>query len=299
MVEYNKTPLTYQQHLDLLESRGLTISNPEEAVNFLKQVNYYRFTAYCIPFQKPRDVFIEGSTFKRIVELYRLDEELRSAVFAALTPVEIFLRTRTAYELCHRYGTFAQYELSVYQNKKEGNQWLAELEEDTRESKEPFLQHYREKYKGFPRLPFWMAVEIMGLGSLSKFYSNLTLENRNLICSIDGIDHNVFKTWLHTITFLRNICAHHGRLWSRNFSIRPKIPDKDPDWKKIPFNNKKLFTTIAVLEWICRKAELPVNYIEPVFETMNRISALDGRFSGWMGVPVSRVAEWCWEADRD
>jgi abortive infection bacteriophage resistance protein len=298
MVEYTKAPLTYQQHIELLESRGLSISNREEAISFLKQVNYYRFTAYCFPFQKPHDVFIKGSTFDKIVELYRLDEELRIAVFAALTPVEIFLRTRIAYELSHKFGAFAQYDLSIYQNEEEGKQWLAELEDAIRESKEPFLQHYQEKYKDFPRLPLWMACEIMSLGSLSKFYSNLTLDNRNLFCSIIEIDHNVFKTWLHTITYLRNICAHHGRLWSRNFSIRPMIPDKNPAWKKITCNNKKLFTTIAILEWIFRKAELPLCNIEPVYPIMNRISALDVRFLGWMGVPADREAGWCWEVRR-
>ena len=295
MEDYNKAPFTCEQHLELLKSRGLTITNPEDAAKFLKQVNYYRFTAYCIPFQKPRDIFIQGTTFETITDLYQLDEKLRGYVFALLTPIEIFIRTRMAYELSHKWGAFAHYDGLMFQNETEHNQWLAELEKATVDSKEPFLEHYRTKYRGFPRLPLWMACEIMSLGSLSILYSYLTRDARLLICSVAGIDHNVFRTWLHTITFLRNICAHHGRLWSRNFSIRPMIPDKHPEWQAIRFvDNKKLFASVVIMEWICRRADLPLYNVEPVYETMQEIAALDTRFAGWMGVPAGRNIEMCW-----
>jgi len=298
MEDYNKASFTYEQHLNLLKSRGLTINNPEDAAKFLRQVNYYRFTAYCIPFQKPRDVFLPGTTFEAIVDLYQLDEKLRGAVFALLTPIEIFLRTQIAYELSHKWGAFAHYESSMFQNETAHNQWLAELEKATVDSKEPFIEHYRTKYRGFPRLPLWMACEIMSLGSLSTLYSYLARDARLLICSIAGIDHNVFKTWLHTVTFLRNICAHHGRLWSRNFSISPLIPDKYPEWQAILFSNRKLFATVAILEWICRRTDLPLCKVEPVYETMREIATLDTRFAGWMGVPAGRKIEMCWEVEE-
>ena len=298
MEDYNKAPLTYEHHLALLKSRGLIINNPEDAVKFLKRVNYYRFTAYCIPFQKPHDVFLPGTTFEAIVGLYQLDEKLREVVFALLTPIEVFLRTRIAYELSHKWGAFAHCDSSIFQNETEHKQWLAELEKAIVDSKEPFLEKYKTKYRGFPRLPLWMACEIMSLGSLSAFYSYLTRDTRLLICSIAGIDHNVFRTWLHTITFLRNICAHHGRLWSRNFSISPLIPDKHTEWQAIHFNNKKLFASIAIMEWICRRANLPLCNVGPAYETMQKIVALDTRFADWMGVPAGKTIGLCWEVEE-
>jgi len=298
MTEYTKAPFTYQQQLELLESRGLTISNSQEAAKLLKQVNYYRFSAYCVPFQKPRDTFIPGTTFEKIVELYRLDEDLRIAVFAALTPVEILLRTRIAYKLSHKYSTFAHYNLSIYQDEDDGREWLAELDKAVNDSKEQFIQHYKDKYSNYPQLPLWMAIEIISLGSLSRFFSFLTLENRELICAVFEINHIVLKSWLHTITYLRNICAHHGRLWSRVFSILPLIPDKHKEWQDVHFNNQKLFATVAILEWICRKAELPLYDIEPVFKTMEKISELNTRFSAWMGVPKDKTIGWCWEKEE-
>ena len=124
MEDYRKAPFTCEQHLALLQYRGLTIDNIEEAIRFLQQVNYYRFTAYCVPFQKPHDVFLPGNTFDSVVGLYRLDEELRNAVFAVLTPIEIFIKTKIAYELSHRAGAFAHYDDSLFLNKVAHKQWL-------------------------------------------------------------------------------------------------------------------------------------------------------------------------------
>ncbi len=295
MEDYNKAPFTYEQHLNLLKLRGLIINNTDDALKFLKQVNYYRFTAYCIPFQRPHDVFLPGTTFDTVVGLYRLDEELRNTVLAMLSPIEIFLRTQTAYELSHGWGAFAQYDPSIFQNEPAHQAWIVELEDDIMNAHEIFLEHYKTKYNGFPRLPLWMACEIMSLGRLSTFYKCLTPTAQRKICSIVGVDHNVFKSWIHVITYLRNICAHHGRLWNRILAIRPKLLDKNLQWNAISFNSKRLFASIAMAEWICNKAELPLSNVEPVYETMREIAVLDTRFAGWMGVPAGRKIEMCWE----
>jgi len=103
-VDYTKPPLTYAQQVALLQSRGLVINNIGEAVKFFQQVNYYRFSVYCIPFQTTRDVFYPGITFEKIAELYRLDEILRNDYLELLSPIEIFLRTHVVYELSHGLG---------------------------------------------------------------------------------------------------------------------------------------------------------------------------------------------------
>lgn len=295
MQSYNKTPLTYEQHVELLTSRGLVISNPKDAVKFLKQVNYYRFSTYCVPFQHPHDVFIPRTTFEEIVNLYRLDAELRDAIFALLAPIEIYFRTQMAYELSHKWGTFAQYDSSIFKNGDLHKEWLDELEKDTVDSNEPFIKHYQTKYSDFPRLPLWMACEIMSLGSVSKCYSNLMRDAQLLICTVFEVKPNVLRSWLHTITFLRNICAHHGRLWNRNLSISPLIPNKHIKWQTIPFNNKKIFAGIAIMEWICHCADLPLCNVESVYETMQKIATLNRQFADMMGILGGGRIGMCWE----
>jgi abortive infection bacteriophage resistance protein len=296
MERFKKAPLTYTQQLELLRSRGLTINDPDEALRFLSHVNYYRLAGYGFLFQKPHDVFVSGTTFEQIVALYRLDEQLRDAVFAVLTTLEIFLRTRMAYELSHHSGAFAHYDLSIYQYEDKGKAWPTQLEEATIERREPFLKHYKEKYNDFPRLPIWIACEVIHLTSLSKFYSCLSSKSKRLICSFAEVDHDVFTSWLHTITFIRNICAHHGRLWSRNISISPWLPENKTEWQSFQFNNQRIYSSITIMEWICRQAELPLDNIELVYEIMRKIAAIDPRFAQWMGVPEGRKIGMCWEA---
>ena len=113
-VDYTKPPLTHEQQVELLKTRGLVIANPAVAVKFFQQVNYYRFSAYCIPFQSARDVFFPGITFEKVVELYRLDEILRNDYLELLSPIEVFLRPRIVYELSHGWGPFSHYDSSIF-----------------------------------------------------------------------------------------------------------------------------------------------------------------------------------------
>lgn len=295
MKDYRKPPLTYAQQLALLQSRGLTVKSVDDAIKFLQQVNYYRFSVYCIPFQKVRDVFSPGSTFETIVELYRLDEELRNVLLAMLSPVEVFLRTRTVYELSHQKGAFAHYDPSIFCDQDQHKEWVNSLEEDIIRSKETFLEHYRINYNDFPRLPLWIACETMTLGALSLLYGNLSLTYQSQICSIFEIHAKVFATWMHVITYLRNICAHHSRLWYRELSISPLIPERDRRWTALSLDNRHFFASVVVIEWICRKAELPMCNVEPIYETMRKIAALDARFARMMGVPDGRKIGLIWE----
>lgn len=295
MQEYSKAPLTYAQQVDLLQTRGLTVVSTDDAIRFLQQVNYYRFSAYCIPFQNSRDCFTPSATFEKIVELYRLDEELRNVILALLSPIEIFLRTHMVYELSHKFGAFSHYDPTHFRNATKHSEWIVELEKDVTQGKETFLEHYQTKYKGFPRLPLWIACEVMTMGSLSFLYSNLLTNIQQQLCNVLGIRADVMRSWMNVIRYLRNVCAHNSRLWNRELANRPVLPEKDKLWTSLGLKNERLFASVAVAEWICNKAELPMCNVEPVYETMRRISVMDARFAGMMGVPTGRAIGLCWK----
>jgi len=294
MEDYTKATLTYDQQLALLQRRGLSVDSPDEAVKFLQRVNYYRFSAYCLPFQNTRDKFIAGTMFARIIELYSLDEELRNALMTVLSPIEVFLRTRVVYELSHGWGTFACYEPSLFRDKDMHTKWVESLDKQVEQSNERFLEHYRLKYNGFPRLPLWIACEVMSMGTLSLLYSNLLPEPQRRICSILECHRSVLANWMHVITYLRNICAHHGRLWNRELQIRPLIP-RDRLWTELGLDNTRLFAGVAMMEWICRRTQSDLNNFNPVYEVIRKISAMQTPFSVKMGVPVDRSIGMCWD----
>lgn len=295
MEDYTKATLTYDEQIALLEGRGLSIASHEQAIRFLQQVNYYRFSAYFLPFQTTTDTFITGTTFAKLMELYYLDEELRNTLMTVLSPIEIFLRTQSVYELSHGWGSFAHYESSLFRDENEHAKWVDSLNKQVTQSNERFLEHYKSKYNGFPRLPAWIACEVMSMTTLSLLYKNLRAEPQRRICSIVQCPHFVLANWMHVISYLRNLCAHHGRLWNREFQIRPFIL-RDQQWRELGLNNARLFAVVVMMEWIYRRVGLDLGNFEPVFEVMQKISDVQTIFPTKMGVPVGRPISMCWNA---
>jgi abortive infection bacteriophage resistance protein len=231
------------------------------------------------------DVFLPGTSFEHLARLYQLDELLRQAFICALSQVEIFLRTLVTYQLTERYGPFVHHEPSVFRKTFDHIKWLESIEGEIIRAQETFIEHFKSKYAGFPKLPLWMAVEVMSFGSLSKLYSGLLPDPQRSISAVFEVHHSVLHNWLHALTYIRNVCAHHSRLWNRELAIRPDIPRKIPAWRKISFDNTRVFGITAVLEWITNKALLPVSGIEKIYKVMNEIIHENDRFKIFMGIP--------------
>lgn len=253
MKKYNKPPLSCDKQVQLLISRGLLVSNQKNAEKFLSQVNYYRFSAYCLPFEIKRHKFHSHVTFEKIQKLYEFDRRLRSLIDEALEIVEISVRTAVSYYLANKYGVFAHEEEKIFFDKKKHSDWLAKIHEETNRSKETFIKHYKNKYGGFPQIPIWMAVEVMSFGALSQLYHNLLRPDQITIAKDIGYHSSIFSSWLHTFTYTRNICAHHNRIWNRQLSIAMKVPKKD-NWKTV--NAKRIGSVIFALNDLISK--LPI-----------------------------------------
>lgn len=90
-------------------------------------------------------------------------------------------------------------------------------------SQEDFISHFKVNYDGFPRLPVWMATEVMSFGVLSKLFNALKNEDKREIAKIYHLHPKTLADWLHVLTYIRNICAHHSRLWNKKLAIRPNL----------------------------------------------------------------------------
>ena len=77
--------------------------------------------------------------------------------------------------------------------------------------------------------PLWVVCEIMSLGHLSTFYQNIKRpHDRNLIAKEYCLDEKVLTSFLHHLSHVRNLCAHHSRIWNRRFTITIRLPKKKP-----------------------------------------------------------------------
>lgn len=238
MRDYTKPPLSIEQQLELLRSRGLIIDDENGAKKTLNQINYYRFSAYCLPFETKRDSFKTGVKFEYVRELYEFDRCLRFLIDEALEVVEISFRAKVAFSLSHTYGPFVHEKSEIFNTNKwfNHNIWLDKVHEEIERSKETFVQHYKNTYNGFPRIPIWMAVEVMSFGSISKMFQNLPKKDQIQISRQYNLNHRVLSSWLHTLSYIRNICAHHSRLWNKNLSIAMELPNNG-DWVGIDVNS--------------------------------------------------------------
>ena len=211
-MNYQKPHLSFDDQIDLLESRGLSIYNKAYAKSRLNHINYYRLSAYFIPFQDQKDTFISGTTFEAIIRLYTFDQEVRILIFNTIEKREIFLRTQIAYHFSKNYGAFGYLDKTNFNTDDKDFDWLqGEIQKELARSKETFVNHYRTKY-GSSDLPIWMVVEIISFGTLSKFYSCLKKEDAQAVCDGIALKPFIFKNWLHVLSYVRNICAHHARV---------------------------------------------------------------------------------------
>lgn len=247
---YQKPALSYEAQLARLEQRGLGVADRNRALEFLRHANYYRVAGYCLAFETARHVFAAGTTIEQVMELYEFDRVLRDLVSEALEVVEVDLRAALAYYFGQKYGPFGHIKLALFFASRwfDHSQFIQKVREETERSSEEFIEHYRVTYAEYPDLPIWVATEVMSFGALSQMYSGMLRDDQIAAAKRYGVRHEVMASWLHHLVYLRNVCAHHLRLWGRSMRIMPEVPRTVPAWHP-PYlaSRDRLFASLLVL----------------------------------------------------
>ena len=290
-MKYEKPALDYEQQADLLISRGMG-GNRKRIVSILRSVQYYRLAGYFRPFQDlETDCFAPGTDIETVRTRYVFDRQLRLLVFDAIERIEVFVRSRLANVLALGFpDPFAYAEdpaalpgMSPDRRKT----FLDEIKEETERSLEDFVRHFRNKY-GTERafLPVWMAVELMTFGAVRRLFKGVSKAHRKAVADSLGIAEVVLASWLDTLNAVRNACAHHDRLWDRSMRMKPKIPNKDPQWVvPVRIDNGKVFGVLS----ICRHA---LRIVAPASGWQERLENL---FEKHSAVPIAAMgfpADW-------
>ena len=252
-VTFTKPPKTWQEQVAILESRGMVIKNQSEASFYLRHLNYYRLSAYWLPFENDHSThsFQKGTSFEDVLNLYIFDRQLRLLVLDAIERVEVSVRSAWAYHLAHAYGSHAHLNPLLAYNRKWWQSNIDTLTEEVKRSDEIFIQHLRSTYsESLP--PVWAVCEIMSLGLLSRWYDNLRpMPVRRNIANTYQLDEATLGSWLHHLSLMRNNCAHHSRVWNREFTITPQSPKNKPigflarsQWVH---GSRKLYNSLVIL----------------------------------------------------
>lgn len=299
---YRKDHKTFEEKLELLKQKGLIVFNEKYALAKLKHINYYRLSAYFLPFQykkddfKNRDKFLPNTTFEDIIKLYTFDTELRKIIFEAIESIEVYFRTQIAYYHSSSFGAFGYLDINTL--RKNLDQEFDELQQDIlkekKRSKEILIKHFKKKYNSSD-LPVWSVVEIISFGSLSKFFMLLKeKEQNNSIKEIIGINKYVFFKWFKALSSVRNACAHHSRLWNRTLGVSFEIPKKNIYFKGMENSKNKIFFALSVIKFIL----IFIGDSEDCFE--NKIKKLLNKYSSIdlnaMGFPSDWEELKLWES---
>ena len=257
---FKKKWLSYQDQVALLAHRGLTINNSEDAAEFLSHINYYRFSGYCLAFEKSRHQFHEGVTFEQIREAYQFDCVLRDVITEALEVVELDFRTTLAYEFSRCHGPFGHTQKTHFDARFGHSSWHEKLRHEAQRSQELFVKHYRESYIEFPDLPIWMTTELMSFGALSRMFEGMQRQDQKKIAIRYHRQPKDLKSWMHHLVYVRNVCAHHARLWDRIWAVKPALPEgKAWSLPLLPGNNR-LFITLLILGWLLKQCPTMMDF---------------------------------------
>lgn len=281
MMQFNKPAITPEQQLALLQQRGLLVNDPERALSFLKAVSFFRLTPYMRPFQSGSGHnFNAGTGFRQLARLYDFDRRLRLLVMDAIERAEVAVRAYLSNYMGTTLGAHWYLDRSHFKDRRQHDTLLSYIrdkqESDVRDyhrecqridrlrhapeerkedlkrlrQKESYPRHYVLTYDAPELMPNWAMVEEITLGQLSHLYKNLGRDrDKKCVAQALGLEAPLLESWLHTLTVVRNICAHHSRLWNRELGIKPVIPRTHrvawPDYLRV--QSGALHTRVAVI----------------------------------------------------
>lgn len=283
----NKESRTIEEQIALLKTRGMLIRNEQEASALLKHISYYRLKGYWWDMQsdKINHIFNPNSYFENVIERYNFDRELRLVLFDAIEIIEIALRTKMVYHLSQKYGGLWYLNPTIVENKEMHARQLEELKMEFARSGEIFAKEFRIKHPD-ENPDAWIILEVATLGTLSKIYKNIKhqLPQKAIIANEMGLNlHSELSSWLESISYLRNIIAHHSRIWSRNMVKRPVAPlNPRSQWLQngiTEAQEKKPFYVITAMLYLC-------NEIYPDHKIKNKILTL---FEQSPNIPIYKI----------
>lgn len=327
MAQYTKKWLSVEEQLAKLELNGVLIGDREAGIQLLRAVGYYRLTGYLYPFRDSRFVYeADGRERVQVLNTYRrgtsleharklidFDRALRILVLDGIERIEISLRMQLGYVLgrkspfVHLDATQFVSSFTTSEAEAGGVIWPSKHEvliTRTRErqssSDESFVAHFRQKYDD--QMPIWALTEIMEFGHLSRMYGGLQNSTGTEIAMTYGVpSKRIMASWIASLNYVRNVSAHHARLFNRKLVFAPKRPAlgqiplldhlKEEESSKQVFG---LYNVIAIMAYLLRSIDPECDWSEKMIELINGFPSSSSLTVDSLGMPAnwSDLAIW-------
>ena len=213
-------PGNIEEQIKWLSLRGLELPDYDLAVRCLSHIGFHRLSAYWARFMGKGLVFWDGATFSHVMERYAFDQRLRSLILEGTSYIEVSIRTRWTSEVASQssLGDYGHKDKSLFKPKQHSEN-LERLEED--------YNLTNKQGTPFANATIWEVAEAMPFGRLSMWYQSIKARQvKRAIADSYTVDQKTFGSFLLHHSLVRNICAHHGRLWDRHLNSPPRIPSR-------------------------------------------------------------------------
>jgi abortive infection bacteriophage resistance protein len=186
-----------------------------------------RLSSYWYPLlalPKSAKLFKPNANFNQAFKLYCFDRELRRIILSELEKIEIAIRAKLINIMSLAYSPFWVEDVTLFDDLAEYTNTKAKLTQESNRSDEIFIKDFKRKHSN-PLPPCWMLLEVASFGNISKLYSNLKKSpSKREIAHHFGLGVPIFESWLHSLAYIRNACAHHARIWNKKIMIQARIP---------------------------------------------------------------------------
>lgn len=245
---YPKAAVTPQEQVALLKSRGMVFASEAAAATLLDNIGYYHLGFYWFNRRQKanpkdskdnnrRDQFRRNTCFEKVIALYEFDRQLKQYIWQAIEKLEISFKAWWADEFSRRHKDSLFYTNPNYHNPASGKKTfqasIATIGQKFKDSREPFIENFKRRAPENALPEAWIITEVLPFGDFlyclhflkkdhQEFFAHLYSDDKEK----DFLKAGDFIKILSQLRIVRNICAHHGRLWNYSFRYQALLrPD--------------------------------------------------------------------------
>ncbi|MBQ2922290.1 MAG: Abi family protein [Tyzzerella sp.] len=301
MAKYNKTNKTTEELVSSLKEKGLIISNNAKAINYIRNIGYFRLKAYFYPLYKEpkhKHLFKQGASFDKLMNMYRFDRKLRLLLFNEIEKIEVAFRSTIVNIVSDVLGDiFWMTERKYFKSEFHFNSSLSLIQSEYEKSKEEFIIHFKNKYSDSHRFPpAWMIAEILPLGNLCHIFMNLmSPKAKKKVAKYFGLQEPAFTSWMLVLGNLRNMCCHHTRTWNRELAINTANPQITAfPWIDIRKTNpKRIYYRICMIQYLLFTVSPNNKFMDKLKRLIDKYPTVD---IAAVGFPTDWEDEPLWKA---
>ena len=272
-------PMSVDEQIKNLKSIGLIINDEALAYEFLNDVSYFRLIkAFSLGLKEKNGFYDEGVTIEHIIELYLFNCNFRQLLFSQIEKIEVNLRCRIANYFSAKYGVLGYEYEANFENKEYHDALLKDIVlEIERNRKSPFVKNFMINYQE-GKIPFYALIELFSFGTLSKFYKNMKSDDKKAISSSYKIVYTYLESWIESIAYVRNVCAHYGRLYNAKLA---KTPILYKQYAKDGIRNNRIFAVILCMKRMIKNDRHWIDFVDSIQNLFDKYDHVDKRTMGF------------------